>query len=498
MNDVIRRILTKLEDVRRQGLACFGSDKHQFRLNPPLNEPEATAFERAHRIGLPEDYREFLTTAGNGGTGPYYGLLPLEQWDTAVLKELDDYLARPSPLRPNMPEGIDWMESLDCRWEELFQGTLALVSQGCAYYALLVVTGEYRGRVVYVNLDRAGVPYFVHHQDFLSWYERWLDELLWGYEDSWFGFGLPGREEDMCVLLRQAEVSAEMKEEALATLTRIPTLHAATLSLARTALREGPGRVRERAIGLLSKHRVIEAASDIRDCLTDRDAPVRQAAISAIASLKPVGWESDCCSALGDADRDVVFRAMCLLKDAHLLRKADVEGMLASSDPRVRSDALWAADSVVEGQGQVAIPEDSLSDPDRELRRRAILEVSHRRDRSKVPLLLDRLKQEQDAELLSCIVRALGHFRDRQATGALIEMTRHADAFVRQDTARALGELKDDRAVPALQALLCDTTKPIRKDEIGLPRKMSVHKVADEARRALKRLRRKRWWEFWR
>src|SRR5579884_3899453 len=146
--DAVRRIKDKLADAARRRLSCFGSQAHRFRLNPPLDESAVAAFERRHLVRLPAPYRQFLLRAGNGGAGPYYGLLPLERWADAVLESLPDYLGRPSPLRPDMPAGVEWEKTLGCAWEELFQGTLALCHQGCAYYTLLVVTGEYRGRVV--------------------------------------------------------------------------------------------------------------------------------------------------------------------------------------------------------------------------------------------------------------------------------------------------------------------------------------------------------------
>ena len=111
--ETIQRILHKLAQVRDRGLTCFGSDHHHFRLNRPLSEAKVRAFERRHHVRLPEDYRQFLLQAGNGGAGPYCGLLPLEKWNDAVLEDLPDYLARPSPLRPNMPDGVAWEQALN-------------------------------------------------------------------------------------------------------------------------------------------------------------------------------------------------------------------------------------------------------------------------------------------------------------------------------------------------------------------------------------------------
>jgi HEAT repeat protein len=299
-----------------------------------------------------------------------------------------------------MPDGVPWEEALGCPWEELFQGTLALVHQGCAYYALLVVTGRYRGRVVYVNLDRCGMPYFVRNADFLSWYERWLDELLWGYEGSWFGFGLPGREDDLVAAVHQPGADANFRKDALSTLSRIPALQPHTLAVIRSTLRDPSPPVREQAAYLLGQHAVVAAAGDIERLLGDEAPVVRKAAVATLARLPGVTWEPAARAALGDDDEGVVFRALCLLKDAHTLRGDDVERLLRSPDPRLRRRALWACDSVAEGPGHAAIPDDFLSDPDKEVRRMAILAVGGRRDRSNAPALLDRLRREADPELL--------------------------------------------------------------------------------------------------
>src|SRR5437899_422192 len=104
--DRLRRILEKLEQVRARRLSCFGSEKHGFRLNPPLTEAELDAFEKKNHVRLPNDYRTFLKDAGNGGAGPFYGLLPLEEWDGFCGWLMDDcpgdFLARPCPLYPDL------------------------------------------------------------------------------------------------------------------------------------------------------------------------------------------------------------------------------------------------------------------------------------------------------------------------------------------------------------------------------------------------------------
>ncbi len=496
MKQTLQRVLAKLEQVRNRGLTSFGSNTHKFRLNPPITETAVQKFERKHRIDLPEDYRAFLTLAGNGGAGPFYGLLPLERWGDAVIEDIPDYLAMPSPLRPHIPENVEWETALGCAFEELFQDTLALVHQGCAYYALLIVSGFHRGKVVYVDLDRCGTPYFVQDKTFIAWYERWLDELLWGYDGSWFGTGLPGREEDMVAALNAQTSEAEVREEALNTLMRIPALHRTTLAVIQRSLHDPVPRVRAQATYLLGKHGVTEAASAIEVLARDTESIVRKVAISVLGKLPGVPWESIVRTAMGDANREVVFLALRLLKDAKCLKRADIDAMLQSEDPLVRRDALWASDTVVEGSGSVEIADIHFLDSHKEVRRYAILAAGSRKDRRKTPVLLGLLRQEKDVQLLSCVVSALGSIGDPDAVPALIDMTCHTDGFVRQDTARALGKLGDVRAIPALEALLDDATEPVRRDEHGITQMSSTRSVADEARGALARLRQP-WYRRW-
>jgi HEAT repeat protein len=479
VKEAIDRILEKLAQSRQSGLKCFGSEHHRFRLNRPIWEWTVRRFERQHCVRLPEDYRAFLRLAGNGGAGPYYGLLPLEKWDDAVLESQAGYLARPSPLRPGMPTGVEWEQELNCPWEDLFLGTLALVHQGCSYYAMLVVTGAYRGRVVYVNLDRCGTPYFVHHPDFLSWYERWLDELLEGYEGSWFGFGLPGREPDLVRVLRE-DGNADMRSEALCTLTRLASLRPNTLELLRTLLTDVSAQVRAQACELLAKHGVAAATAEIAARIEDDDPAVRRAALEALVNLPGADWEPAARRLLGDRSEPVIFRALCLLKDAGRLRRADVEPLFRSPEALVRRNSLWASDAI--GGEAVEVPDELLHDPDQQVRNYARARWG-KDNPARVTVLSELLRLETDVTAISSLIGTLGHSGDREAVPVLIEMTRHADAFVRQDAARALGKLKDRRAIPALSALLSDHTQPYRRTENGSV--SNFYTVAQVARTAL-------------
>jgi hypothetical protein len=68
------RIRKQLAQLRRLKPAVFGADVHHFQVNPRPRDAEASEFERVHNVKLPLGFRQFLTSVGNGGAGPFYGV----------------------------------------------------------------------------------------------------------------------------------------------------------------------------------------------------------------------------------------------------------------------------------------------------------------------------------------------------------------------------------------------------------------------------------------
>src|SRR6516165_6463110 len=66
---------------RDRNRKVFGALGHHYKLNPTLAVSVIGAFEKLKGLSLPEDYRRFLTEIGNGGAGPYYGVLPFGKDD---------------------------------------------------------------------------------------------------------------------------------------------------------------------------------------------------------------------------------------------------------------------------------------------------------------------------------------------------------------------------------------------------------------------------------
>lgn len=200
------RIIGTLERLKTLRPVVFGAETHGFRMNPPLSEAEALAFEQDHRIALPLDYRQFLRNVGNGGAGPFYGVFPLGRIDDGMgsrkwnendgsvgiisehflLEEAwNDLSSMPKPelADQNQAEYDAQLEFFEKRYWSgtLMNGAIPICHQGCALRIWLVVTGSQAGslwedrRSEYRGLERIrladGSP-----GTFARWYEQWLDE----------------------------------------------------------------------------------------------------------------------------------------------------------------------------------------------------------------------------------------------------------------------------------------------------------------------------------
>lgn len=86
-----KKIAAVLERARHIDQKCllFGASKHQYRLNPPVNESTVRAVETRYGIQFPEDYFRFITGIANGGAGPDYGIMSLE--DSLMTNACEDY-----------------------------------------------------------------------------------------------------------------------------------------------------------------------------------------------------------------------------------------------------------------------------------------------------------------------------------------------------------------------------------------------------------------------
>ena len=142
---------------------AFGASEHRYQLLPPLPEAAIRMFEAQYDITLPDEYRHFLSVIGNGGAGPYYGILPL-----AATTEYCDP-RRPFPFKGKTRPRRQAVE----RWATNQEpGVLAIADRGCMLSSYLVLHGPSRG-TVWNGVDAlhlAGVS-------FTTWYREWIIQM---------------------------------------------------------------------------------------------------------------------------------------------------------------------------------------------------------------------------------------------------------------------------------------------------------------------------------
>ncbi|MEV5828973.1 HEAT repeat domain-containing protein [Spirillospora sp. NPDC052242] len=310
----LARTAAKLAALRGR-LAPFG---------PPLPEERVAAFEDRNGVRLPDAYRRFVTTIGNGGPGPYQGLLALDP-------DLHDpQLAGTFPYGPDDLPTLWPRETTEWAYWDMYRGTLPVARQHDIEWeyhetaepeSRLVLSGPGRGRVVMVDASRDWFPP-IHHPapDFLAWYDEWLDDPFsrvhrYGSDFDRRGVRLADlRDADPDEAVRTAHVVAarmgnrrteqapphvcEALADAALHAPSAPVRAASAWALRRARrdvgrhalplLHGGDPRVRRLAIGHVAASRELDrptAETAIRELLADPDPDVRAAAASAVGDV---------------------------------------------------------------------------------------------------------------------------------------------------------------------------------------------------------------------
>ncbi|MCG7408328.1 SMI1/KNR4 family protein [Paenibacillus sp. ACRRX] len=221
------RINNKLEKAMHKDMDClvFGASSHKYRVNEKLTAKELADWQAKNQVALPEPYTQFLTNVGNGGAGPYYGIYSIGEATSHIDSSV---LATKCVLHPEMTkeewnrltsplisdEDISDLEYEAVR-DQVMGGMLCIGTQGCEYDMYLVIEGKYRGRIVYTSDFYPDHPFFfVYEDNFLDWYERWLDEIILDYDIGWFGSKMPG-DENTLIQVYQNAPNEEIRSKAL-------------------------------------------------------------------------------------------------------------------------------------------------------------------------------------------------------------------------------------------------------------------------------------------
>lgn len=136
-----------------------------------LTEEEIASFEECQSIKLPQAYRVFLKSVGNGCKSMLDGhrLNDLENCSHQVLSE--PFLLEKFWLWEDDERDADVIEE-EMR-NKVYRGNIELINLGCGMSYNLIITGKCRGEVW--NFTDVGVQPCCEQQDFLGWFELWLD-----------------------------------------------------------------------------------------------------------------------------------------------------------------------------------------------------------------------------------------------------------------------------------------------------------------------------------
>lgn len=196
----IQTIKDKLQTLKAKDpeLLVFGAGDnpwyniigHHYLLHPMLTEAEIIQSETMIGLSLPEEYRAFLLQVGNGGAGPAWGMNQLTNShpDEEFLKEYPDFCTMEFPYYNSYAEGILDVIAKDFthrgEFHDPFGGYLKLANYGHNMSAILVVSGEQRGKMWLLDEGTSITPFYQNlpgresGAGFLDWYENWLDEHL--------------------------------------------------------------------------------------------------------------------------------------------------------------------------------------------------------------------------------------------------------------------------------------------------------------------------------
>ena len=141
-----------------------------IKLGKCLSEEEILEFEEKCKIRLPQAYRDFLRYIGNG-------CCMIDGFRLKCLEEIEKQdLSQPFMLEEawvwetdERPINVIEQEMQD----NVYQGEIELINIGCDMSYNLIVTGKCRGEVW--SFTDVGVQPCCERQDFLGWFELWLD-----------------------------------------------------------------------------------------------------------------------------------------------------------------------------------------------------------------------------------------------------------------------------------------------------------------------------------
>jgi HEAT repeat protein len=192
----------------------------------------------------------------------------------------------------------------------LFQGLMYIGTQGCTYFTCLVMNGPFKGRVVYLDEELSSPPFFCYEKNFLDWYERWLGELIAGYDLDWFGTKMAGDDAALIKVFQQSS-DPETQASALWSLFKLPTLQAQTIQFLQQQTTHPQQDLRFTAFRLLTNYAYPVAKPLIKTFLNSDNPAEQSVAVKSIfwyAKHHSSEWVTDIAQVLPDVNDADIFR----------------------------------------------------------------------------------------------------------------------------------------------------------------------------------------------
>jgi len=213
----IKEKFAQAKEIDRE-FKVFGASYHQYRLGRTATQKEVSDFEERYSVELPECYKAFITefcgisaiepTEDRNSfiPAPFYGFFSFNHLFDAFegVYDYQKYLQKEAYISPCMRWWSEWNGFENEDMDEFLYGLLPIGQEDIeGYYVYLILNGKYKGRVVYSDLY--SISHFCYEDNFLDWYERWLDEVIQGNILQNFAHHIIGDEEELLNKLNDTE-----------------------------------------------------------------------------------------------------------------------------------------------------------------------------------------------------------------------------------------------------------------------------------------------------